>query len=120
MAARLSVALALPFAVFLGIAEIVRNWGDWGLWPFWVVDYLAVALLVWGWRDATRARPGGRAVLAGAWGFTCAMFYVSFFSHLYWAGPPGGPVDSRVLTVLVGILFAISAIAFVSILVARH
>ena len=30
--------MALPFAVFLGVAEVVVNWGHWGFWPYWVVD----------------------------------------------------------------------------------
>lgn len=109
--------LALPFAVFLGLAEVVRNWGAWGAWPFWVVDYIAVGLLLWAWWAVKSGRPGAHVLLAGAWGFTCAMFYLSFFSHLYSAAPPGGPVDARVLTIVSGALFAVTVVAFVSTLV---
>ena len=47
-----SARLALVFGILLAVLEIRRNWGDWGYWPFWVVDYIAVALLLAGWRKA--------------------------------------------------------------------
>jgi len=55
------------FAVFLGIAEVVRNWGDWSLWPFWLVDYICVGLLVWGWFAVKNRHPhiGNRRVVRG-------------------------------------------------------
>jgi hypothetical protein len=106
--------VALPFAVFLALAEVVRNWGTWTAWPFWLVDYIAVGLLLWGWWSVRQRRPSACAVLAGAWGFTCAMFYLSFFSHLYLTGLLGGPVDPRILTAVSGVLFTVSGVAFVS------
>jgi len=113
--------LALPFAVFLGVAEIVRNWGDWGFWPFWVVDYIAVALLLWGWWSARQRQLGAYAALSGAWGFTCAMFYMSFFSHLSQLDSPDhGPIEHRELTAIIGILFAITMVGFASALTAAR
>lgn len=107
--------LALPFAACLGIAEIVRNWGDWGFWPFWVVDYIAVALLLWGWWSVRRSQVGASAALAGGWGFTCAMFYMSFFGHLSQLDSPDhGPIEHRELTVIIGFLFAITIVGFAS------
>ena len=107
--------MALPFALFLGVAEVVRNWGDWGFWPFWVVDYIAVALLIWGWRAAGSRPASNVGVLAGAWGFTCAMFYMSFFGHLEnLASPDHGPIEQRSLTLIIGILFGITVLGFVS------
>ena len=102
--------LALGFAIFLSIAEIRRNWGDWGYWPFWLVDYIAVALLLVGWRKAvSRPTPRGVGLLCGAWGFTCAMFYMSFFSHLETLNEKGtGPIESHTLTAVIGVLFAIT------------
>lgn len=86
MNSHLGFRMALPFALFLGVAEVVRNWGDWGFWPFWVVDYIAVALLVWGWRPAGSRPASSVAVLAGAWGFTCAIVLLR---------TPGKPGESR-------------------------
>lgn len=106
--------LAVVFAVFLAIAEVVRNWGDWGYWAFWVVDYIAVALLLAGARAALR--PAGRTdVLAGGWGFTCAMFYMSFFSHLESLGRgegDHGPIEHGGLTFAIGFLFAVTVVGF--------
>ena len=121
MERRLGARVALPFAVFLGVAEVVRNWGDWGFWPFWAVDYIAVALLLWGWWSVTRRRIGADAALAGGWGFTCAMFYMSFFSHLSQLDSPDhGPIEHRELTVIIGILFAVTIVAFASALSAAR
>jgi hypothetical protein len=61
---------------------VVRNWGDWGFGPFWVVDYIAVGLLLVAWQAVRRDRADASRWLAGAWGFTCALFYMSFFSHI--------------------------------------
>ena len=116
-ARRWSARLALGFAVFLAIAEVVRNWGDWGFWPFWLVDYLAVALLATGAWLTLRERAGGAAWLAGGWGFTCAMFYMSFFSHVaeLRADPNAadhGPIEHARLTATIGVLFAITIVGF--------
>jgi hypothetical protein len=106
--------LALGFAIFLALAEIRRNWGDWGYAPFWIVDYIAVALLLVGWRKAvSRPTPRGVGLLCGAWGFTCAMFYASFFSHVQRFGEPDhGPDDPIALTIVIGVLFALTIVGF--------
>jgi hypothetical protein len=119
MARRLAVDMAFFFAVFLAIAEVVRNWGDWGFWPFWVVDYIAVALLLIGWRASQSAKPWASAFLAGGWGFTCAMFYMSFFSHLEIIEQPDhGPIEQRPLTLIIGVLFAMTIVGFASAIIA--
>lgn len=109
---RVAARLAIGFAAFLAVAEVVRNWGDWGYWPFWLVDYLSVALLLFGARQALRPLPWRRtAPLAGAWGFTCAMFYLSFFSHLeHLQAPDHGPIDPLPLTVAIGVLFVVTVV----------
>ena len=111
-ALRFSARLALTFALFLAVAEIRRNWGDWGYWPFWVVDYIAVAFLLAGWRSVLwKPTARGPALLSGAWGFTCAMFYASFFSHLQRFGAPDhGPDDPVTLTIVIGVLFAFTIV----------
>jgi hypothetical protein len=121
----LSARIAIGFGAFLAIAEIVRNWGDWEPWPWWVVDYIAVALLLYGGRLALPGRVRRSAVPLGAgWGFTCAMFYGSFFSHLqHWGEPDHGPDDPVRLTIVIGVLFAFAIAGFALALVgagARH
>lgn len=67
--------LALVFGASLAVIEVFYNWADPAWWPFIAVDYIAVALLLYGaWRS-----PG---VLAAGWGFACAMFYMAFFFSL--------------------------------------
>ena len=106
----LSALIAIAFGAFLAVAEVVRNWGDWEPWPWWVVDYIAVALLLYGGRAALPSRPQRNATpLGGAWGFACAMFYGSFFSHLESLHEKGtGPIDSVSLTMTIGVLFAVT------------
>jgi hypothetical protein len=111
---KISARLAIGFGVFLAIAEVVRNWGDWGYWPFWLVDYIAAALLIAGGWAVTRRRAGAAPLLAGAWGFTCAMFYMSFFSHVATlAQADRGPIDHTQLTIIIGALFALTILGFV-------
>lgn len=111
---RFSARLALTFAIFLAVAEIRRNWGDWGYWPFWLVDYIAVALLLAGWRTSlSKPSPRGAGILCGAWGFTCAMFYASFFSHVqHYGAPDHGPDDPITLTIVIGVLFGFTILGF--------
>jgi uncharacterized membrane protein YadS len=104
-----SARMAIGFGIFLAIAEVVRNWGDWQPWPWWVVDYIAVALLLYGGRVALRDRSA--APLCAGWGFTCAMFWMSFFSHLESLNEKGtGPIESHTLTTVIGVLFAITIV----------
>lgn len=108
---RFTARLAIGFGVFLAVAEVARNWGNWGYWPFWVVDYIAVALLLHGGRQSLRG--AGATPLCGAWGFTCSMFYMSFFSHMASLDKPDhGPFDQIPLTITIGVLFAITIVGF--------
>ena len=72
---RISRNLGLVFAIGLAITEVFYNWGNPSWWPFILVDYIAVALLVYG---ALRSP----LILAAGWGFACAMFYMAFFISL--------------------------------------
>src|SRR5512145_370089 len=79
---RATSILALVFGAFLAVAELARNWGAWQWWPFWLVDFIAAGLLILGAISALGRSPRGPVLLAGAWGFTSAMFYMSFWSHI--------------------------------------
>jgi hypothetical protein len=123
-----SAWLALAFGTFLAVAEVLRNSGEIQWWPFWVVDYLAVALLQWGaiavlWTPNDR----GLGVLTAAWGFTAAMFYLSLFSHIEAMQKTGLPfslsniqsaTDEPVLTLIIGTLFAIALAGLATSLIA--
>lgn len=121
--------LALAFGTFLAVAEVVRNGGTVQWWPFWVVDYIAVGLLLWGaaavlWRPSTRGLP----VLTAGWGFACAMFWMSLFGHIDEMSSSGVPMsldgispatDEPMLTIIIGVLFAITVVGLVTSLLAE-
>lgn len=124
-----SAWLALGFATFLAIAEAARNSGVVQWWPYWVVDYIAVGLLLWGaaavlWRPSARGLP----ILTAGWGFACAMFWMSFFGHVDEVMKSGvavditnaqSAVDEPVLTIIIGVLFGITVLGLVTSLLAE-
>jgi hypothetical protein len=121
--------LALAFGTFLAVAEAVRNSGVVQWWPFWVVDYIAVFLLIGGaaavlWRPSERGLP----VLTAGWGFACAMFWMSFFGHVAEVFGDGtevartnaeSAVDEPALTIIIGVLFAVTVVGLVTSLLAE-
>ena len=110
---RASAVLALVFGVFLALAETARNWGDWQWWPFWLVDFIAAALLIAGSTLVLRGSANGSPVLCGAWGFTTAMFYMSFWSHIeHFNEAADGNLSQSPLTVVIGIMWAITIVGF--------
>lgn len=122
--------LALGFGTFLAVAEAFRNSGEVQWWPFWVVDYIAVALLIWG-AAAVLWRPGanrGLPILTAGWGFASAMFFMSFFGHVAEVFGDGtevartnmqSAVDEPMLTIIIGVLFALTVLGLVASLVAE-
>ena len=111
---KLSAILAIVFGIILAVGEVLRNWGDWQWWPFWLVDYVAAALLIFGGQRALNT--GTVRWLTGAWGWTAAMFWMSFFSHVEQlsrnANDHTGPMDERQLTIIIGVMFAVAIIGF--------
>jgi hypothetical protein len=119
---RVSAYLALAFGVFLFIGEVVRNWGDWQWWPFWVVDYIAASLLIFGGQRALNT--GTVRWLTGGWGFTAAMFWMSFFRHvdsLRRQGPgTNGPIEESQLTIIIGVMLGIALLGFLFALLGKR
>ncbi len=110
---RAAAILAIVFGVFLAVAEIARNLGNWQWWPFWLVDFIAAALLLGGAVLVLRKRPGGIAVLCGAWGFTTAMFYMSFWSHIeHYSEAADGNLAQSPLTIIIGIMWVVTIVGF--------
>ncbi len=118
---RTAAVLALAFGVFLALAEAARNWGNWQWWPFWLVDFIAAALLIVGSALVLRGRPNGIPVLSGAWGFTTAMFYMSFWSHVgHFNQAADGNLSQSPLTVIIGIMWVITIVGFGLALFSAH
>jgi hypothetical protein len=111
---KLSAWMAVVFGASLAVLEAVRNWGDWQWWPFWVVDYVAAALLLVG--GVLVLRRGPAHWLAGGWGFACAMFWMSFFGHLDAALETAGAISQREqqLTFIIGMMFGLTMLGFVT------
>ena len=76
---RWSSVPALVFGVFLALAELVRNLGNWQWWPWFVVDYVAAFLLIVGGYECRKEilRSQARALLAAGWAFTFGMSWMS-------------------------------------------
>lgn len=116
---KLSAYTAITFGIFLSVAEAYRNWGDWQWWPFWAVDYAAALLLIIGGGMVLRGR--AKHWLTGGWGFTSAMFYMSFFSHVERlrgeagrAYGPDGSLTEDSLTQAIGLMLAIALLGFIA------
>jgi len=111
---RNSAWLALGFGLFLAIAEIVRNWGNWQPWPVWIVDFIAAGALIWG--GVRTLSQGSSRLLSAAWGFTVGIFWMSFFSHTQAVSSgadetyASGAVNENMLTVIIGAML-VTAIA---------
>lgn len=119
---RISACLAIAFGIFLFVGEIARNWGDWQWWPFWVVDFIAAALLIFGGQRALKTAT--LRWLTGGWGFAAAMFWMSFFSHLDNLDAPGlapnGPIDDSRLTSIIGVMLAVALIGLLMALLGKR
>ena len=111
---RNSGILALGFGAVLAIAEIIRNWGDWQAWPFWIVDFIAAGALIWG--GLRTLSQGSSRLLSAAWGFTVGIFWMSFFCHTQALSEgttqtyASGAVSEGVLTLIIGAML-VAAIA---------
>jgi FtsH-binding integral membrane protein len=85
--------LAYSFGVLAPLGDTVRRWSTWREFPPALFDdYLMGALLIAGaWATRDNRSPRGRALLAAAWGFTCALGYCSVFLH--WLAMQAGELD---------------------------
>lgn len=115
-----SIAFSRCLALCLGIAvplvETARRFhqlADYHVWPLWLDDWLIGGFLLLGvWRTKNDAAEG-QAFLAGAWGFTCAMVYASFFSQLAELNvpDPSGVSPTIVVTIKgLGLLLSVAAL----------
>ena len=109
---RVAAWLGIAFGSVAALLEFARNWGHWQWWPFWLVDFVAAALLVSGGVLALRLNRAG--LLTAGWGFTCAMFWMSFFSHVesLRTAAAADPREAR-LTTIIGGMFLVTVLGLV-------
>lgn len=105
MMLKASAWLAVAFGLFLAVAEAVQNWGHWQWWPLWVVDYVAVVLVLIGAWDVLR-RDGAGKWLAAGWAFTAGMLWIA----LAWMVRAG---EATWLLTIVGVMEGAAALGLV-------
>jgi hypothetical protein len=113
--------IAVAGALALMIGEAYRSWGAGRPVAFWMDDMLAGVLLIGAAVALRRETMARRALFSGAWGVSVGMLYGSFFGKVF------APQDTTpgnfgigVLTVLVGVAFAIAIIGFIWSLMAPY
>jgi hypothetical protein len=110
--------VAVVAGVTLPLLETARRWhqlADVRAWPFWLDDWAIGGVLLYGaWRTGRDAAQG-RPVLAAAWGFTCGLAYISFFSQLAVLDQPdpSGLPPSMIVAVKGG-MFALAIVALIA------
>lgn len=103
--------IATTGALALMIGEVWRSWGAGRPFLFVIDDFLAGGLLLAGAWAMRRDTLRNRALFAAGWGVTAGMLYGSFFGKIVDpASANAGNFDLQVLTVLLGLAFAISVI----------
>lgn len=105
--------LAIAFGLSLAVLEVARNWGDWQWWPFWVIDYIVAFLLLGGGVAVVRRGADAARWLTGAWGFACAIFYASFFSHIGDAMERAPDAREQTITAFIAVMFGLTVLGFV-------
>ena len=105
---RRSAFIALAFGVFLIIAEIARNWGNWQPWPFWLVDFIAAGALIWG--GLLTLNQGSSRLLSAAWGVTVGIFWMSYFSHVETLVAGTQTAGEGPLTLMIGVMLLVAIV----------
>jgi len=78
----ISAFLAIIYGLGLASFETYVNWGQWQWWPFWLVDYVAAALLIFSGLATLKRRIYGPKLLGSDWGFTLGMMWMSLAGNI--------------------------------------
>lgn len=117
MTLNFSRRLAVVLGILVPVAETIRRWhqlGDLSIWPFWLDDFLLGGFLLYGAWLTNNEVKNGRRFLAAAWGFTCGMAYLSFFSQITSLDQPDpAPIPSGWVAVIKGIGFVLAILALI-------
>ena len=116
-----SAWLALIVGVSLGGFELLVNWGQWQWWPYWLVDFVASALLIGGGIQTLRRSEPGLRLLCAGWAFAIGMAWMSFAGNFESGVDPAraGRVAGFCLA-LIGLMIATSLVGLVLALTARR
>jgi hypothetical protein len=107
--------LAIALALSLMIGEAYRSWGAARPVAFWMDDMLAGAILIASAMAVATPTVARRAWFTGSWGIAVGMLYVSFFGKVFapQEAQPGN-FQLGLLTMLVGVAFAVSITGFIA------
>lgn len=103
---RKSAFTALVFGVFLAIGEVVRNWGAWQPWPFWLVDFITAGALIWG--GLRTLNQGSSRLLSAAWGVTVGIFWMSYFTHVQTLVEGTQAAGEGPFTLIIGVMLLVA------------
>ena len=96
-------------ALLLMGGEVYRSWGAGRPVAFWMDDMLAGAMMIAAAIMMAHPTQARRNFLSAAWGVSVGMLYGSFFGKVFDpASTNSGNFSLGLLTVLVGVAFAIS------------
>ena len=111
---KISAWVAVVFGIFLVFGETRRNWGDWGHWTSYALDYLFAGMLVLFGYLSLQGRSLARILLVATWMLTIALFTYSFMGHIRnLDATTNGPIPHLELTIWIGSLDAIALIGLV-------
>ena len=95
---------AIIIGILLPVAETIRRWKTWFVYPPNYIDDLSIGafLLFAAWLSVRRP-PLGIRYLAAAWAYACGMGYMSFFGHLAnLNGSDPAPVPHAAVAAIIG------------------
>ena len=101
---------------FTPLAETIRRrhqLGQPSVWPMWLDDLLLGGFLIYAAWRTTRDPRDGQRYLAGAWGVTAGMAYLSFFGQLQrMSEPDPAPIGAAWVVGVkgIGLLLAIAGL----------
>ncbi len=101
--------VALLYAIGLGIGEAVINSSreQWQYAPLWIIDYLIVGYLLFGFWATRRGR--NIPVLMSAYALSTGVLYIAFFLH-FDPELPEALRGEQVIVALIGVILCVSVI----------
>ena len=112
----ISASLAIIYGLGLASFETYVNWGQWQWWPFWLVDYVAAALLIFGGLATLKSHIYGSKLLCAGWGFALGMMWMSLAGNISDGADPDRA--SRVAGLYVSLIVVSMAISLIGLLLA--
>lgn len=115
-ALRISALLAILAGALLAGFETLVNWGQWQWWPYWLVDYVAAALLAGGGLATLKRKSAGRRLLCAGWAFTAGMAWMSLAGNIAAGADPAR--NGRVAGLYIALIALLIGVSLAGLLIA--